>query len=104
MTGDLNSYTREDPVRALLAAGYVDVLGQALGDAAYSYVYDARTGRLDHALATPVLAKRVRGAGEWHINADESPAFAYDGDPALHAADAYRASDHDPLWVDIALR
>ncbi|MBP6692512.1 MAG: ExeM/NucH family extracellular endonuclease [Xanthomonadales bacterium] len=104
VTGDLNSYTREDPVRALLAAGYVDVLGQVLGDAAYSYVYDARIGRLDHALATPALANRVRGAGEWHVNADESAAFAYDGDPALYTPDAYRASDHDPLWVDVALR
>jgi hypothetical protein len=104
VTGDLNSHTREDPVRALLAAGFVDLLGEALGDAAYSYVYDARTGRLDHALATPALARRVRGAGEWHINADESAAFAYDGDPALYAPDAFRASDHDPLWVDIAIR
>jgi hypothetical protein len=104
VTGDLNSHTHEDPVRILVAAGMVDLLDPALGDAAYSYVFDARTGRLDHALASPALAARVRGAGEWHINADESGLFAYDGDPARYASDAFRASDHDPLWVDIAIR
>lgn len=104
VTGDLNSHAQEDPLRALRAAGFVDLIGAQRGAAPYSYVFDARSGRLDHALATPGLAARARGAGEWHINADEAAAFAYDGDPALYLADAYRASDHDPLWVDFALQ
>ncbi len=101
VVGDLNSHTQEDPVRALRDAGYIDLVERAVGPEAYSYVFEARLGRLDHALATPALAARVRAAGEWHLNADEAAGFAYDGDPALYRPDPWRASDHDPLWVDV---
>lgn len=106
--GDLNAYRREDPVRVLTGQGYRDVLaGQAPEDAPppHSYVYQGQAGLLDHALAGSDLAARVLGAGVWAINADELPEFAYDGDSRsgrrLYAAEPWRSSDHDPVWVDI---
>ncbi len=104
--GDLNAYSQEDPIRALLQAGLVDLLASASNETpTHSYVFRGMAGRLDHALAGPALAARVRGAGVWHINADELTGFAYDGDPenrlGLYAADPYRSSDHDPVWVDL---
>ena len=52
---------------------------------------------LDHAMATDPLTDKVTGLTHWNINAVESVAYQYDGDPALYAADQFRSSDHDPL-------
>jgi predicted extracellular nuclease len=107
ITGDLNSHGEEDPIRLLRQRGYVDVLAQHAGSDAYSFVFGGRSGRLDHALASPSLALRVAGAAEWHANADELTVFDYatafksPKRRALYRADPFRASDHDPLIVGI---
>ncbi|MGY1593895.1 ExeM/NucH family extracellular endonuclease [Geodermatophilus sp. SYSU D00708] len=98
--GDLNAYTQEDPVEALRAAGLTE-LGERFDPDRYSYVFDGRSGSLDHALATPSLAARVTGLAHWPVNAVESSAYQYDGDPALYAPDPYRSSDHDPLVLGV---
>lgn len=118
IVGDLNSYRREDPIRALLAAGYVDLIERFIGDDAYSYLFDGQLGYLDHALASGSLSAQVVGATEWAINADEVPLFDYndtvddEGEAAferestareLYAPDARRSSDHDPLVVGLDL-
>ncbi|MGY1703606.1 ExeM/NucH family extracellular endonuclease [Geodermatophilus sp. SYSU D00697] len=100
--GDLNAYTREDPVEALRAAGLTE-LGERFDPGRYSYVFDGRSGSLDHALATPSLTARVTGLAHWNVNAVESSAYQYDGDPALYAPDPYRSSDHDPLVLGVDL-
>jgi uncharacterized protein len=102
LLGDLNAYTREDPVELLRGAGFTD-LGSRFDAGRYSYVFDDMSGSLDHALATDALTAKVTGAAHWNINAVESFAYQYDGDPALYAANPYRASDHDPLVVGIDL-
>ncbi len=38
--GDLNSYDKEDPIDALLAGGYTDLIREFQGENAYSYVFD----------------------------------------------------------------
>jgi predicted extracellular nuclease len=107
VTGDLNSHGEEDPIRLLRQRGYVDVVAQFAGPDAYSFVFAGRSGRLDHALASPSLALRIAGAAEWHANADEltvfdySTAFKSPRRRALYRADPFRASDHDPLIVGI---
>jgi len=102
LMGDLNAYTQEDPVEELREAGYVD-LGEELDPGRYSYVFDDMSGSLDHALATRELTKKVTDLTHWNINAVESFAYQYTGDPALYAADPYRSSDHDPLVLGIDL-
>ncbi|MBN3786244.1 ExeM/NucH family extracellular endonuclease [Burkholderia sp. Ac-20353] len=110
LIGDLNSYAKEDPIRTLESRGFVNLAARFLGDDAYSYVYGGEAGYLDHALATPALAAHVKAVHDWHINADEPVALQYTLDyktPAqqssYYAPDSYRASDHDPVVIDLAL-
>lgn len=93
--GDLNSYAQEDPITTLTALGWRDAL--AAVTAPYSFVWDGMAGRLDHALLSPALAPALRGAAEWHNNADEETAQGYpQGEPG-----PWRASDHDPLLIGL---
>jgi predicted extracellular nuclease len=102
LMGDFNAYSREDPIVALEDAGYVD-LGREFDPGRYSYVFDELSGSLDHALASEPLAQKVTDAVHWNINAVESFAYQYSGDPELYAAHPYRSSDHDPVIVGIDL-
>ncbi len=106
ITGDLNSYGEEDPIDALEAAGFVDLIDTRLPEAdQYTYVFQGQAGYLDHALVSPRLARRITGVDIWHVNADEAlfldyntefnPAGFYDGSP-------FRSSDHDPVLVGVA--
>jgi predicted extracellular nuclease len=107
--GDLNSYDKEDPIDALLAGGYTDLVGQYLGEYAYSYLFDGQLGYLDYALANAAFLNEVAGVTVWHINADEPDLIDYDmtfkqdAQDALYAPDAYRSSDHDPVIVGLSV-
>ena len=102
LLGDFNAYTQEDPIEALRDAGYID-LGSEFDPDRYSYVFDDQSGSLDHALATAELTEKVTGFAHWNINAVESFAYQYTGDPSLYAPNQYRSSDHDPLVFGIDL-
>ena len=108
--GDLNAYAMEDPVAAFEAAGYVNVVRALSGTDDYSYIYSGLAGSLDHALASPSLVEQVTGADHWHINADEPTYMDYNTEyksdnhiESLYDAGPYRASDHDPVVVGLAL-
>ena len=109
IVGDLNSYDKEDPIDALKAAGYADLLLDYQGEFAYSYVFDGQLGYLDYGMANASLASQVTGAAAWAINADEpdlidyDTSFKKDAQDALYAPDAYRSSDHDPVIVGLEL-
>ncbi len=96
VTGDLNAYALEDPMRALRTAGWLDAFAAAKVKQPYSYVYNGQAGRLDHALLSPALAQRLRGAAVWHSNADE-PDIG-DDNPT-----PWRSSDHDPMLLGFDL-
>src|SRR5690606_7192885 len=98
------------PIALLENAGYENLLARFHGDEVYSYVFFGQSGYLDHVLASTALRSLVVGAGAWHINADEPRALDYTTEhkseaqqAALYAADAYRASDHDPVYADLRL-
>ncbi len=102
--GDLNAYAKEDPISALKATGYQDLL--ASDDMPYSYVFDGQAGYLDHAMASVSLAKHVDHAFFLPINADEPRALDYnleskspEQQALFYAPDEYRSSDHDPVIV-----
>jgi predicted extracellular nuclease len=107
--GDLNAYDKEDPIDAVVAGGYSDLVSLYQGEYAYSYVFDGQLGYLDHALANADLLGEVTGTTVWHINADEpdlidyDTSFKQDAQDAIYAPDAYRSSDHDPVVVGLAL-
>lgn len=100
--GDLNAYRMEDPVRMLEQQGWAYL--KAASGLHYSYVYNGRTGSLDHALASPALAKKLATMQHWGINADEPVMLDYNVEfksdnlrKKLYAPTPYRSSDHDPL-------
>jgi 2',3'-cyclic-nucleotide 2'-phosphodiesterase (5'-nucleotidase family)/predicted extracellular nuclease len=119
--GDINAYAKEDPIVALLDAGYTDLLEEfSTGEMPYTYTFDATQGYLDHALADEGALPHVTGAAAWNINADEVPAIDYleskEGDVSFNrrfrteeTAAAYfephefRSSDHDPVLVGLQL-
>jgi hypothetical protein len=116
--GDLNSYAKEDPIDAIklgadgiaeTADDVINLVERFRGDNAYGYVYDGRTGYLDHALANKKFASYVLDANFWNINADEADVFDYDmtfkpvEQEALYSPDAYRSSDHDPVLISLIL-
>ncbi|HEY5805498.1 MAG TPA: ExeM/NucH family extracellular endonuclease [Lysobacter sp.] len=101
LVGDFNAYAGEAPLRLLEdEASWRDAFSVAGVAAPYSYVYDGQLGRLDHALLSPALAQRLRGAAEWHSNADEPDSSGY----RAGGAGPWRSSDHDPLLLGFDLR
>lgn len=118
ITGDLNSYAREDTITEIKAGSddiagtnddYTNLIEHFQGTYAYSYVFDGQSGYLDHALANASLFPQVTGAADWHINSDESDVLDYDtsfkpaAQEALYEPNAYRTSDHDPVVVGLNL-
>ncbi|MBD1583949.1 ExeM/NucH family extracellular endonuclease [Pseudoalteromonas sp. S16_S37] len=107
--GDMNAYGQEDPIRAYVEQGYQDIkkqLHQTTTD--YSYVYQGRIGSLDHAFASSSMMEKVVDIADWHINADEPVALDYNMEyksdkhlASLYADNAYRASDHDPIVIEL---
>jgi Ca2+-binding RTX toxin-like protein len=104
--GDLNSYAMEDPIDAILAAGFSNLVADYNGYEEYSYVFDGQFGTLDHALSNTTLTDQVTGVTVWHINADEPRILDYNTEfnpPGLYQPDTYRASDHDPVLIGLDL-
>jgi len=104
--GDLNAYASEDPLAAFENAGLTSLLGEQTNP--YSFLFDAQSGALDHAVVSASLLPQVVGTIEWHINADEPPLLDYNleygRDPALFdGSTPYRASDHDPVVIGLDL-
>ena len=98
--GDLNAHAQEDPLRLMYARGWQDAFALARAERPYSFVWAGHSARLDHALLDAGLAGRLRGAAEWHANADESDHFDYRRD---RENDPWRASDHDPMLLGLDL-
>jgi predicted extracellular nuclease len=100
--GDFNAYRMEDPLRMLQQQQWQYL--QAPDGLQYSYVFNGRTGSLDHALASPPLARQLHSMQHWAINADEPAVLDYNQEyktatqqENLYAPTPYRSSDHDPL-------
>ncbi|WDI93473.1 ExeM/NucH family extracellular endonuclease [Xanthomonas campestris] len=100
LLGDFNAYAMETPMRSLRASGWQDAFAVVGVKQPYSYVYDGMSGRLDHALLSPAMAKQLRGAAEWHINADAMDDAGY---AKRNLPGPWRSSDHDPVLLGFAL-
>ena len=106
LVGDFNSYTQEDPLRLLYAAGYLDA-NTTIGSSEYSYSFSGLSGSLDHVLMNPGFAARATGADIWDVNAGESVALEYSRynshGTLFYDASPYRSSDHNPVVVGIGV-
>ena len=102
LTGDFNSYTQEDPMQVLYAAGYTDI-GHDQAPEEYTYQFGGTVGSLDHVLANSTALGQVTGAHVWNINSVESVAYEYSrfnyNATDFYAPNPFRSSDHDPLLV-----
>jgi predicted extracellular nuclease len=116
VVGDLNSYTKEDPVATIEKGSdgtsgtpddFTNLIAKYQGTGAYSYLFDAQVGYLDHALSSTSLLSQVTGAAEFHINSDEPDILDYDtsfkppAQDALFEPNGFRSSDHDPVIVGL---
>lgn len=101
VVGDLNAYSREDPVKVFTEAGYVNELERFSPDN-YSYSYKREAGYLDHSLGSPSLDGQVTGAVAWNINADEPDFMGYKY-PESDGNSPYRCSDHNPIVTGLRL-
>ncbi len=104
LAGDFNSYSAEEPIQVLAQAGYVDLGASA---PTRSYLFDGRTGSLDHIFGSSEAAQHVTGQTIWNINATESVAYEYSrynyNVAQLFSPDQFRSSDHDPVLVGLQL-
>lgn len=101
VTGDLNCYSMEDPMRILLEGGLINHLKQYAPDG-YSYSYKCEVGYIDHSLSTHALSTQITGAAPWHVNADE-PAFIGYKSEESNPKEPFRFSDHEPILTGIFL-
>ena len=108
--GDLNAYAKEDPIVTLTDGGFIDTIAAFQQNKGYSYLFGGEIGYLDHALASGTLASQVSYATHYHINAAEPAILDYKiGSKTpqqvadLYLPDQYRAADHDPVVVELAL-
>jgi len=105
LLGDFNSYTQEDPLQVLYAAGYVDADTTLSAGHQWSYSFDGLSGSLDHLFLNQAALARATGADIWEINAEESVALEYSRynyhGTLFYAPDPYAASDHDPVVVGL---
>jgi predicted extracellular nuclease len=105
ITGDFNSYSKEQPISELARAGYTSMVAHfhpctPVRCEHYSYRFKGARGSLDHALASAALKPWVLSAKVWNINADQ-PRMA---DYRSHSSpQPWRSSDHNPLITDIKL-
>ena len=99
LVGDYNSYTYEQPLQTIVAAGYEDVLMQ-FAPQGYSYVYYSEAGYLDRVFASPTMAAQVQMVQPYHLNADYfySRGFKRGLDDTK-----FRYADHDPILIYVKL-
>lgn len=108
--GDLNAYSKEDPMQAFYAAGFSNLkyTDKSTEAQPYSYSYSGMLGSLDHALATEEMTSWVVSVDAWHINSVEDSLMDYETEANGQTyksvdnyanADPYRSSDHDPIVV-----
>lgn len=108
--GDLNAYAKEDPITAIVGAGFTNLTERFEGAGGYSYAFNGEFGHLDHALATAHLNNQVVSAATWHVNSDEPVYYDYNvenkstAQQAINAGTPYRYADHDPVVIGLNLQ
>jgi len=124
LLGDYNGYAQEQPLQALVRAGYIDMV-MVMDSLNYSYSYKGECGYLDRCYASPSMADQITSLKPLHWNTDYYYSAAYYSkynyknhqipketpkdirgwmSPAAKKNLLFRYSDHDPLLITIKLR
>ena len=99
LLGDYNCYTQEQPIQAIVRAGYPDQLMRFCPDD-YSYIFKGEMGYLDRCFASPSMAVQIVRVRPWHVNADW---YYQHGAYKMKDRSLHRYADHDPIIVDVKL-
>ena len=102
VVGDLNSHSKEDPIRVFTDAGYTEEL-MKYAPASYSYCYHGQVAYLDHLLSSSTMTSQVIDAYAWNVNASEPDGIGYQF-PDFYRPDYYRFSDHNPVVAFLNLK
>jgi predicted extracellular nuclease len=94
--GDMNAYRNEDPIGAIRAAGFTELVERDQ-QPNYSFIFAGQRGTLDYAFASDSLREKTALAAIWHVNA-AFPIRMPLPQPWLGF------SDHDPVVVELRLR
>ena len=99
LVGDYNAYAQEEPVQAIVRAGYEDLVVRD-DSTSYSYIYHSEAGCLDRVFASETMAKQVQKVAVYHLNADYfySRGFKRGLDDTV-----FRYADHDPVLISVKL-
>ncbi len=127
IVGDWNAHAHEPPLALAAAAGWRNLTAELPVNERFSYVYKGAAELIDHALWRPGPGWRVAQTRLWSVNAKAPAALSYaDAEAIEHALRrlgrskelsqwrqrwlppakldrAQRASDHDPIIVDLEL-
>jgi predicted extracellular nuclease len=95
--GDMNAYRMEDPITAILDAGFKNLKASSGLRLEFSYIYSGEAGTLDYAFASSQLKPNVRSAKILNINS----IYARNLELPLPWLGS---SDHDPVVVDLRFR
>ena len=99
LVGDYNAYAYEQPIQAIVQAGYADMVTK-YDPTGYSYVYRSEAGYLDRVFASPSMATQVKAVGAYHLNTDYFYSRGYKRglDNTM-----FRYADHDPVLIQVQL-
>ena len=99
LVGDYNAYAQEEPVQAIVRAGYEDLVVRD-DSTSYSYIYHSEAGCLDRVFASETMAKQVQKVAVYHLNTDYfySRGFKRGLDDTM-----FRYADHDPVLISVKL-
>lgn len=105
IAGDFNAYSQEEPVQAVLQAGFSSA-AEGLEGTRFTHVEAGMAGTLDYVFVPQALADAVTTRDIWQVNADEPKAidFTIQGKLARHRVvwydqSAYRAGERNPVVV-----
>ncbi|MEM8632553.1 MAG: ExeM/NucH family extracellular endonuclease [Pseudomonadota bacterium] len=113
IVGDLNAYAGEDPVKALLDAGYLNTVAEQSGTDEYGYVFAGEWGTLDYIMGIGDAFDGTEGSytsAIWNANAPFPTVYGFDesfqpmppgSQDLFDANDPFRASDHSPVLIGL---
>jgi len=115
LVGDFNSYSYEEPIQEMVAAGYADLMDMNKYPSKYSatdwneytYSYNSMFGNLDHVMVSNAGMQYLTGNDTWTANAYESNALEYSRfmhtGTNYYSDSVFRASDHNAAIVGFEL-
>lgn len=104
VTGDFNSYLKEDPITLFEKNGYSNLTNDFLTSENWTSIFRGEIGSIDHILVNIQAKKAAQGMTQWHLNSIVQGWFDYnlealgkskDKPKNYYQASPFASSDHD---------